>query len=134
MPKSANNNVRSGETLLRALAVNLATAGWTTNELEDWRDCGWIVTGKRDAAKIDVIVSEIKLGDWMLQVAPHHGRGLLGALFGYGQPSATAQDVFEAAVTIHRALAKLEYVTGPQLWVWDNFPEPARATPAPLPP
>lgn len=133
-PSVAEDHFRGGATLLGSIRGDLITAGWSAGELQDWRDCGWCVSCRRTEAEIIVIVSEIKEGEWMLQVAPLHLRGLIGMLFGFGKPSATSQDVFDAASTIHSTLTKLEYVTGPQLWVWDGFPEVDVATHSPSPP
>lgn len=133
-PGDSDEHLHGGAALLRRVCADLTAAGWSTQELQDWRDCGWCVSCCRAQMKITIIVSEFKKGEWILQVAPLHDRGLIASLFGLGKPSATSQDVFDAASTIHITLTKLEYVSGPQLWVWDGFPDPEVATHSPSPP
>ncbi len=114
---------------MRRLSAELAAAGWSTDEMDNWRDCGWSVGCRRATSELEVVVSQIEDGQWMLQVSPRRVPGLIGGLFG-SKPSATATDVHELALAVHRALSTLQYLSSPQ-WRWDGFPDEKHSTPEP---
>ena len=129
VPKDAEFEHPAGAALMRRLSSELADAGWSTDEMDSWRDCGWSVGCGRRASELEVVVSQIESGEWMLQVAPRHVPGLISGLFG-SKPSATVSDVHELALAVHRSLLALQYLGSPQ-WRWDGFPDEEHSTPEP---
>jgi hypothetical protein len=129
IPKDAEFVHPAGASLIRRLSADLAAAGWITNEMENWRDCGWSVVCRRDSSVLEVVVSQIQEGQWMLQVSPQRSPGSIGGLFGR-KPSASPRDVHALAVAIHRALSTLQYLGSPQ-WRWDGFPDERHCTSEP---
>ena len=127
--EDSEHNHPPGAALMRRLALELTAAGWSTEEFDNWRDCGWSVVCRRDLSKLQVVVSEIKNGQWMLQVSPQRRLGFVGSLFG-SKASATASDVHELALAVHRALSALRYLGSPH-WRWDGFPDENHSTSEP---
>ncbi len=119
-----------GTFLIRSLATELVANGWTTDEYDNWRDCGWSVACHRGKSSLDVVVSQIPDGEWMLQVSPSRVP-FFGAFFGR-KPSATPTDIFELAVSVHKVLSAKECLENPR-WRWDGFPEDCNSTPEPHP-
>lgn len=103
-----------------------------TDEMDNWRDCGWSVGCRRASSELEVVVSQIQDGQWMLQVSPRRTPGLIGSLFG-GKPSASPRDVHELAVAVHWALSTLGYLGSPH-WRWDGFPDEKHSTSEPQAP
>jgi len=126
VPKDAEFDHPAGAALMRRLSSELAAAGWSTDEMDNWRECGWSVLCRRGSSALEVVVSQIQDGQWMLQVSPQRSPGLIGSLFG-GKPSASPGDVHELAVAVHRALSTLQYLGNPQ-WRWDGFPDEKHST------
>src|SRR4051812_35527423 len=87
----------SGDGLLRQLCGDLAAAGWTVGEIDNWRDAGYSVSCKRGADNLQVTLANIKESEWMLQIADEYRPGLLGKLFGKVR-SASSGALFELAV------------------------------------
>lgn len=114
---------------MRRLSVELSTAGWSTDEMDNWRDCGWSVSCRRGASDLEVVVSQIEDGQWMLQVSPRRVPGLISGLLG-SKPSATVSDVHDLALAVHRSLSTLQYLGSPR-WRWDGFPDERHSTPEP---
>jgi hypothetical protein len=129
VPKDAEFDHPSGAVLMRQLSAELATAGWSTEEMDNWRDCGWSVVCRRGSSELEVVVSWVQRGYWMLQVSPKHSPGLIGSLLG-SKPSASPSDVHELAVAVHRGLSILQYLGSPQ-WRWDRFPDEGHSTSEP---
>jgi hypothetical protein len=114
---------------MRRLSSELVAEGWSTDEMDNWRDCGWSIVCRRGSSELEVVVSQIQDGQWMLQVSPKRSPGLIGSLFG-GKPSASPGDVHELAVAVHRGLSTLQYLGSPQ-WRWDGFPDEKHSTSEP---
>jgi hypothetical protein len=129
VPKDAEFDHPAGAALMRRLAAELSTAGWSADEMVNWRDCGWSVVCRRGSSALEVAVSQIQDGQWMLQVSPQYSPGLIGRLFG-GWPSASPGDVHELAVAVHRSLLTLQSLGSPQ-WRWDGSPDERHSTPEP---
>lgn len=121
----------AGAALMRILSRALAVAGWNTDEMDNWRDCGWSVVCRRASAKLEVVVSRIQGGEWILQVNPHRILGIISGLFG-SRPSATPSDVHELALSIHQTLSAAQLV-GAARWRWDGVPDDRYSTPEPQP-
>jgi hypothetical protein len=129
VPEDAEFDHPAGAALMRRLSAELSTAGWSIDEMDNWRDCGWSVVCRRGSSVLEVVVSQIQDGQWMLQVSPQRSPGLIGRLFG-SRPSASPADVHELAVAVHHALSTLQYLGSPQ-WRWDGFPDERHSTPEP---
>jgi hypothetical protein len=118
-----------GAFLIRRLASELTKAGWNSGQMDNWRDCGWSVRCGKGTSDLEVIISQIQDGNWILQVSPHRVPGAIGRLLG-GKPSATAADIHDLALAVHRTLSKLNYLSSPQ-WRWDGFPDYKHSTAEP---
>ena len=112
---------------MRRLSAELGIAGWRTNEMDNWRDCGWSVLCSRGAGQLQVALSQIHNDEWMLQVVPQRVPGFFGGLVG-SNPSATPAGVYELAVSVHRALS-VAGCLGSSRWRWDGFPDDEHSTP-----
>ena len=128
-PKDDEFEHPAGAGLMRRLSAELAAAGWRTTDMENWRDCGWSVGCGKGLAELQVVLSQIQDGQWLLQVGPQRRPGVIGSLFG-AKPSATAGDVHELAITVHRGLSRLGSLGSPQ-WRWDGFPDENNSTSEP---
>src|SRR5262245_6287162 len=104
VPKDAEFDHPAGAALMRRVSAELAAAGWSTDGMDNWRDCGWSVGCRRGASELEVVVSQIQDGQWMLQISPQRRPGLIGSLFG-GKPSASSDDVHKLALAVHRSLS-----------------------------
>ena len=129
VPKDAEFDHPPGAALMRRLSDGLADVGWNTSEMDNWRDCGWSVVCRRDSSELEVVVSQVEDGEWMLQVCPLQTPGLISGVFG-GKPSATPDEVYGLALTIHGALSTMRSLGNPR-WRWDGFPEDGHSTPEP---
>ena len=114
---------------MRRLSAELSSMGWPTDEMENWRDCGWSVSCSRGFGQLQVVLSQIQNGEWMLQIAPQRVPGFFGGLIG-GKPSATPAEVYELALSVHRALSAGGSLSSPR-WRWDGFPDDEHSTPEP---
>ena len=92
-----------GAALMRSLASELAAVGWSADKPENWRDCGWSIGCRRGASELEVVVVQIKDGEWLLQVSPKITAGLIGRLFG-SKPSASPGDVHAGSCGSWRAV------------------------------
>src|SRR5437867_7829879 len=59
-----------GAALMRRLSTELARAGWSAEEMDNWRDCGWSVACRRASSELEVALSWVQRGYWMLQISP----------------------------------------------------------------
>lgn len=129
VPEDAEFDHPAGATLMRRLSAELSVAGWRTDEMDNWRDCGWSVVCLRGSSALEVVVSWVERGYWMLQVRPRRVPGIVSGLFG-SKPSASAADVHELALAIHHSLSTLQYLGSPK-WRWDGFPDEKQSTSEP---
>src|SRR5689334_3097301 len=104
IPSDEKFDDSAAESLLRQLSAELAVAGWGTDEMDAWRGSGWWARCCRGAGELQIIVCPIPNREWMLQVAPRRTPGLVRGLCG-AKPSATAAEVHDLALAIHRALS-----------------------------
>ena len=114
---------------MRSVATEVAAMGWNVDEMDNWRDCGWSIVCRRDPAELEIVVSQIQDGEWMLQVSPMRVPGFIGKLFG-SKLSATPSEVHELALAVHRALS-IAHVLGNPRWRWDGLPDENNSTPEP---
>ena len=103
-----------GAALARILVEELGTSGWSTGEIENWRDCGWSLECRRARAELQVTLSLIQDSQWMLQISPMRRPGLLGSFLGR-VASASNNDVYDLSVAVHAALGRLHYLGSP-MW------------------
>jgi hypothetical protein len=129
VPADAEFDHPPGATLMRRLSAELSTAGWRTNEVDNWRDSGWSVLCSRGPGQLQLALSQIQNGEWMLQVVPHRVPGFFGGLVG-SKPSATPAEVYELALAVHRALSVAGFLDSPR-WRRDGFPDDEHSTPEP---
>lgn len=121
-----------GAFLMRRLSDELTLAGWRTDEMDNWRDCGWSAVCHRNSSEFEVVVcSSARHGNWILQVTPRRVPGVIRRLLG-AKPSATPTDVHELALAVHRSLSMLQCLGSPR-WRWDGFPDEKHSTPEPRP-
>jgi hypothetical protein len=121
-----------GAALMHSLSAEVAAAGWATDPMDNWRDCGWSLVCRKTSSELEVVVTWVQRGYWLLQVRPHRMPGIVGRLFG-GKVSAGPSDVHELALCLHQALSSLQLLGNPR-WTWDKFPDERNSTPEPQPP
>jgi hypothetical protein len=114
---------------MRRLSTQLSTGGWRTGEMDNWRDCGWSIACSHSSGQLQIVLSQIQDGEWMLQIAPHRVPGFFGGLVG-SKPSATPAEVYELAIAVHRALSVAGFLDSPR-WRWNGFPDEEHSTPEP---
>lgn len=129
VPMDAEYDHPPGAALMRRLATELVAAGWSADEMDNWRDCGWSVDCRKGLSELEVVVCHIPGEQWLLQVSPRRKCGLMGSLFGC-KPSASSRDVLDLAIAVRRGLSKLNYLGNPQ-WRWDGFPDEKHSTTEP---
>lgn len=132
VPNDVEFDYPAGAALMRRLSAELAAAGWTTDEMDNWRDCGWSTVCRRGEGVLEVAVSQVEDREWMLQISPRTVPGLVARLFG-GKPSASANEVYRLAQAVQRALSTLQYLGNPR-WRWDGFPDEQHSTSEPQSP
>ena len=130
-PEDAEFEHPAGAALMRDLSAGLSAAGWSTDEMGNWRDCGWSVVCRRDTQELEVVLSWVQRGYWLLQIRPHHEPGFLRRWLG-SVPSASSDAVHKLALAVHRALLASQVLGDPR-WRWDNFPDDASSAPEPPP-
>jgi hypothetical protein len=117
-----------GAWLARHLQRDLAARGWTTNEFDNWRDCGWFVRCVRGQADLELCFSAVAC-DWLLQVAPTGAGGLLGRR----RPTATPEDCHSLATAVHACLREAGMCTSIR-WGWDGDPDDVASSDSPTAP
>jgi hypothetical protein len=134
-PKSqpATDEAHPGHDILVEIAAALNQKGWTTTEPDDWRDVGWQLRCRREAAELIVVIASTgEPGQFLAQVSPAHGTGSLGRLLGR-QTSASVDDCVAVATLIHQVLT--ERGCSGIGWRWDGTPKPGSSSAEPhLPP
>ena len=121
-----------GAALMRSLSTKVAGAGWVTDHIDNWRDCGWSLVCRKASSELEVVITWVQRGYWLLQVSPRRVPGFISRLFG-GKVSASPSDVYELALCIHHALSKLQFLGNPR-WRWDGLPDDKDSALEPQPP
>ena len=113
--------------LIRALSARLNALSWVVSDIECWRDGGWVVFCKRGNAEMQIVLTPVREGDWVLQIAPKKS-----SLFGRtGEPpSASPQEVYQLALDVHDSLGQDPTFDTPR-WCWDNYPDGKNSMPRP---
>ena len=122
-----------GRDLSGDLSRELATGGWRTGPPYVWRDSGWEFECSRSPAELTVTLAQLaEPGEWLLQIAPAHSVGVIGALLGR-KASGTPEDVLRLAQHVHGRLLANGSVSGLR-WRWDGEPTETDGTPQPTAP
>jgi hypothetical protein len=101
---NSNGDRIGGVSLVRLLAAELPTHGWSIGDFDCWRDCGWILPATRDHESIDLVLAPYTGSDsWMLQVAATHFPFFVARWFG-ATPSATSDSIFQLATNAQMIL------------------------------
>ena len=75
--KDAEFDHPPGALLVRKLSEQLKASEWNVDEMDNWRDCGWSVSCRANLSELEIVLSQIRDGEWMLQVAPRKVPGIL---------------------------------------------------------
>jgi hypothetical protein len=104
-----------GAWLARCLQAELHVQGWTTEEFDNWRDCGWVVRSVHNRAVLEVCFAAGDEG-WFLQVAPTSG--------------ASPRDCHALARAVDQCLLATGMCSALR-WSWDGDPAevPSSASP-----
>jgi hypothetical protein len=122
-----------GFSIVRALADGLGTLGWSLDEPDNWRDCGWSMAARRAGCEIEIVLAAIETerhaDRFALQIAPLRSTGVLARWLGR-KPSATPAECHALATEVH---AVLHPRFAPLRWCWDGFPDERSSTEPPPP-
>jgi hypothetical protein len=119
-----------GRAQLQRIAKLLSHEGWSTDEIENWRDSGWSLVVRAGTTSVEVVLAGGKANEFLMQIAPAEQPGLLRGAFG-ARPSASRSDCYRIAKIIHRFMAEQDI---DQRWRWDGYPDADGSTPEPIPP
>ena len=123
---SAEDHPR-GTSLAIDLSRALDSTGWAVSEPDNWRDVGWSFSAYRDGVELEVILSAIEDGEWILQLGPARGAGLVAKVLGR-RPSASPHDCFVGATILDEAL---ESRCTSIAWRWNGLPSEETSTSEP---
>ena len=129
VPSDAEFDHPPGATLMRRLSAQLSKVGWHTDEMGNWRDCGWSISCTRGSSQLEVILTQVQNGEWLLQIVPHRVPGFFGRLVGK-KASAIPAEIYELSVFVHRALSLAGFLASSR-WRWNEFPDDEHSTPEP---
>ena len=115
-----------GAWLARRLAERISEQEWKTEDIDNWRDCGWSISCFLDDSKLQVVISQIEEHVYMFQIAPLDTPGLIGSLLGK-KASANESDIYTLAQACSH-IFKEEIKTDSIWWCWDGFPDEANST------
>jgi len=119
-PSDAEGDDPPGAGVARLLMEAIRGRGWSSDDLENWRDVGWSLVCRRASSELQIALSAFGAGAWMLQVAPLRVPGLVGRALGR-QSSATPEDCLALALVVHETLAQGGRF-GDFRWQWDGPP------------
>ena len=118
-----------GCSIARLLHERLQQSAWDPADFDNWRDCGWSIECTRDGSLVQISIADVPDVGWLLQVAPTSMPGLVGRLR-KKVVSATPQQIFDLAITVHAILSSSELFSDFQ-WCWEGYPEDEDTTPIP---
>jgi len=116
--------------IVRVLRKELADSGWAPGDFDNWRDCGWSIECTQGSSSLQIAVTQVEDGAWMLQVSPTVVPGFLARLL-KKQPSAKPQQCLSLAKIVHRILSSDGLFSGFQ-WCWDGYPDGNTSTSEPV--
>ena len=128
-PEDPDSDQPPGAALMRRLSAGLTRSGWSTDAMDNWRDCGWSLMCRRNTSEFEVLLGQVETGEWLLQVSPYRVPGIIGTFLGR-KPSAIPSEVHALAVAAHRVLASVSPIENPR-WCWDGLPDEQESTPEP---
>ena len=108
-----------GEFIAVKLQSDVSARGWSTGEVDNWRDAGWSFPCRRGTSALEVIVTADD-PRWFLQIVPIYLPGFLGRILGRA-PSATPADTYALANDVHAVLSSDGF--SDCLWCWDGPPD-----------
>lgn len=121
----------AGVSIIRLPGSKLPAAGWTVDEFDNWRDCGWLLPCSRNDQCLDLVVASYDGADsWMLQIAASRSPSFVSRWFG-AIPSADAESIFSLARSVHSVLSSSGF--SQIKWLWDGPPDKNDATDEPQP-
>ena len=119
----------AGASIARLLMAELSKRCWSVAELENWRDCGWLVRCARGNESLDIVVGPY--GDsesWILQI--HASRCPFFLLrWLRARPSADAAEILELSRTVAEILKSAKF--SQFKWLWDRLADSNKATSEP---
>ncbi|MBN8456803.1 MAG: hypothetical protein J0M04_03090 [Verrucomicrobia bacterium] len=122
----------AGASIARMLQTALQNTKWNVAEFDSWMDCGWSLDCSRGNTRLQIALSQMEEGQWMIQVAPTSNPDFIGRLFGgavSAQPSATT-DLAKSVHSILMASGSFRDF----MWTWDGWPEGDNWEPEPQQP
>lgn len=128
-PADSEDNGPPGAALMRKISAHLADKLWTVDEMVNWRDCGWSIICRTTYSTLEIVLSEVRSGEWMLQISPFDVPGFLRMLFG-AKVSATESEIHELAISVHNFISLLPECQKLR-WRWDGFPDDDSSTSEP---
>lgn len=130
-PPDAEFDDPPGASIARLLADNLRPRGWTFGEIENWRDCIWLLSCARGEESLEIAVAMDSRPDtWVLQIAAARYPIFFLRWFG-AVPSASVDAIFQLSCEVHAILASSGFADF--RWIWDGPPQMHQATSAPRP-
>lgn len=109
-----------GLPIAEQLRKELKSAGWDVDEPDNWRDCGWSLRCRRAGAVLEIAMSGVEGGAWMLQVAMDDRPGFIRRAFG-AKDSAGPDEILALARAVHDIFsADSRYAD--LRWQWDDMP------------
>jgi hypothetical protein len=110
-----------GASIARLLQLALADRGWKASEMDNWRDCGWILHCSSPNADLQVVLGkDVEGSEWFLQVSPAYVPGLIGRLLGK-KASGSSADILALSKTVQAILSAQPGFTEFR-WCWDGDP------------
>lgn len=118
-----------GVGIARLIERSLRERGYSPDEIDNWRDCGWSVQLAIGDGRFEIALAATTEPDlWMLQIASTNEPGLVARLFGK-RATDRSGDVYEVAVAVHEALRSHGYID--LRWRLDGYPDDGESTPEP---
>ncbi len=118
-----------GAAIARMIECSFRDRGYSTNAVDNWRDCGWSFDCAINNCQFEICLaqtSEPKL--WMLQNASTNEPGCIAWLF--GKRSADFSDaIHKIACEVHETLQINGHTS--LRWCIDGYPDYIKSTPVP---
>jgi hypothetical protein len=119
-----------GISIARLLESKLEKMEWETQEIDNWRDCGWFFQCKKEKANLEIALAGNDKNEWMLQIKPAYLPGIIGKLFGK-VPSAGSNECYVLAKQVSKILIEESNYSNFK-WCRNGFPDKNKSTPEPI--
>ena len=119
----------AGASIARNLKSQLEKEGWIAGEIDNWRDYGWSLECSLSDARMQISLSQMEEGKWMMQISPASVPGFIGRIFG-SIVSAQPKDTTLLAKSVHKILGLDGFADFK--WIWDGFPDNPKSTSEPI--